>query len=176
MGGKEGIQAESCPSGRSQRCPSGKARDKNDMCADFGKGSDKKDHDKFSEQQWLEKIEQSLDTFVDENLHDFTDKNALYNSEEYQEFKHGLYERMKYHLHDKKNSHGWECPKTTPFAYSGGVNCCSVELGPEGIQEESCPSGVSQRCPSGKSRDKNDMFADFGKSKKSDKKDPEMSP
>merc|ERR1711971_1281426 len=55
----------------------------------------------------------------------------------------------------KTTKTGWACPSSHPFAYSGGVNCCSAKVR---LQAESCP-GTRVKCPSGKSRTQADMCA-----------------
>jgi uncharacterized membrane protein YgcG len=51
------------------------------------------------------------------------------------------------------SSGGWRCPAARPYAYSGGVNCCSDDVG---FSAESC-FGTTSRCPSGQSENEMDM-------------------
>jgi hypothetical protein len=53
----------------------------------------------------------------------------------------------------RSNIDDWKCPNLHPYAYSGGVNCCSHYVN---IEDESCP-GTTVTCPSGQSRNANDM-------------------
>jgi hypothetical protein len=53
---------------------------------------------------------------------------------------------------------GWRCPAARPYAYSGGVNCCSDDVG---FSAESC-TGTTSRCPSGQSRNEKDHCPNAG--------------
>merc|ERR1712238_135218 len=55
-----------------------------------------------------------------------------------------------------ESASSWECPSSHPYAFSGGVDCCTISVG---RHAESCPGGDRVRCPSGQTRDAADMCA-----------------